>query len=74
MKEKKPHCRFNRHKWAKREATEGDVYGECTHCGERDWGVFAQGAVQDHGAPLHENSMGVWTGRPPSGPSGSWGR
>jgi hypothetical protein len=72
---KRPHCWLGRHRWTKQETTEGDVYGECTHCGERDWGRFAQGDdVRDGGAPLHKDSMGVWVGRPPSGPPGSWGR
>ncbi|HET6262637.1 MAG TPA: hypothetical protein VFG99_10435 [Chloroflexia bacterium] len=43
---KKPHCWFGRHAWVKREADNGDVYGECTHCGERDWGRF-QDNVKD---------------------------
>jgi hypothetical protein len=34
---KRPHCWLGRHAWVKRESTEGDVYGECTHCGKRDW-------------------------------------
>jgi hypothetical protein len=47
---KRPHCLLGRHQWVKRETSEGDVYGECTHCGDRDWGRFApdDGAV---GAP-----------------------
>jgi hypothetical protein len=40
---KRPHCWFGRHAWAKRESPEGDVYGECTHCGKRDWGRFTKG-------------------------------
>jgi hypothetical protein len=40
---RRPHCWFGRHAWANRECTEGDVYGECTHCGERDWGRFTNG-------------------------------
>jgi hypothetical protein len=50
---KKPHCHLGRHKWVKRETAEGDVYGECTQCGERDWGLFADGGP-DRGAPLHK--------------------
>ena len=40
---KRPHCWLGRHAWVKRESTEGDVYGECTHCGKRDWGRFVTG-------------------------------
>jgi hypothetical protein len=50
--EKKPRCRLGRHKWIKRETTDGDVYGECSHCGERDWGLFARGGVRE-GPPGH---------------------
>jgi hypothetical protein len=40
---KRVHCWFGRHAWVKRESSEGDVYGECTHCGRRDWGHFTEG-------------------------------
>jgi hypothetical protein len=40
---KRAHCWFGRHAWVKRESSDGDVYGECTHCGKRDWGRFTKG-------------------------------
>jgi hypothetical protein len=40
---KRVHCWFGRHAWAERESAEGDVFGECTHCGKRDWGRFTKG-------------------------------
>jgi hypothetical protein len=51
---KKPHCRFGRHTWVKRETTRGDVYGECTRCGERDWGLYDPDRVGDGGAPVNK--------------------
>jgi hypothetical protein len=63
---KKSHCWLGRHKWVKRETTDGDVHGECTRCGKRDWGRFAQSSGRDGGAPVHEGSMGIWVGQPPS--------
>jgi hypothetical protein len=61
---KKPHCRLGRHKWVKRETIDGDVYGECTQCGERDWGRFDRRGVRDGGAPV-QGGTGIWVGLPP---------
>jgi hypothetical protein len=51
------HCWRGRHRWVKRETTEGDVYGECTHCGKRDWGHFATEA--DIGVPGKNSGGGA---------------
>jgi hypothetical protein len=52
---KRPYCWFGRHAWVKRESTEGDVYGECTHCGKQDWGRFTKG---DGGVGVPGGAMG----------------
>jgi hypothetical protein len=40
---KRVRCWLGRHAWVKRESSQGDIYGECTHCGKRDWGRFTKG-------------------------------
>jgi hypothetical protein len=57
---KRAHCWLGRHAWVKRESSQGDVYGECTHCGKRDWGRFTNG---DGGVVLPRGAMGSGFGQ-----------
>jgi hypothetical protein len=57
---RRPHCWLGRHAWTKHESADGDVYGECTHCGKRDWGRFTQGDGE-------VGVKGKWFGGPPIG-------